>query len=99
MELAQSLEYWFRNKYQLSPQDPRYLQMSVEEIEIEFWAHIYHEKLSRGMKPDEILQSDNATADFDPEQEARREIDRIDELDGNIDDFEIVFNDKAKKQR
>lgn len=74
--------------------------MSIEDIEIEFWAHIYHEKLSKGMKPNEILESDNTTPDFDADAEAQKEIERINELDS--DDFEEVFNDKVKndlKQR
>lgn len=68
--------------------------MSIEDIEIEFWAHIYHEKLSKGMKPNEILES-NTSTDFDADAEAQKEIERINELDS--EDFETLFNDKAKR--
>lgn len=33
---AASLHYWFRNKYNLPPEDPRYLNMTDEGIALEY---------------------------------------------------------------
>lgn len=33
------MEFWFRRKYQLPPHDPRFLDMSPDEIEVEYWAY------------------------------------------------------------
>jgi hypothetical protein len=50
-EIASSFAFWFRRKYQLSPIDPRFLGLTPEDVETEFYA--YHE-----------LEND-ATEDFD----------------------------------
>lgn len=33
------MTFWFRRKYQLSPRDPRFLELSLDEIWAEWWAH------------------------------------------------------------
>lgn len=38
------MAYWFRNKYNLTPKDPRFLCMTPEEIETEYWAAHYYDK-------------------------------------------------------
>ena len=35
-KLKGSLHFWFRNKYNLPPTDPRYLQMTDEEMALEY---------------------------------------------------------------
>ena len=40
-ELSQSLGFWFRQKYNLPPLDDRYLSMTEEAIQVEYWAHHY----------------------------------------------------------
>ena len=40
-KLYKTFGYWFRNHYRLPPTDPRYLDMTPEEIEIEYWAWNY----------------------------------------------------------
>lgn len=41
-ELAQTLGYWFRRKYNLAPTDPRYLDATPHEMLVEYWADHYH---------------------------------------------------------
>lgn len=49
---AKTLRYWFRNKYRLPPTDPRYLDMTEAEIEMEYQAHLYRSVLDKGREPD-----------------------------------------------
>ena len=34
--------FWFRDKYNMPPGDPRYLCLTMEEIETDYWAHHYY---------------------------------------------------------
>ena len=42
-ETAQTLRFWFRKKYNLPPNDPRFLALTDEEIETEYWTYYYEE--------------------------------------------------------
>lgn len=61
--MADSLEFWFRRKYNLAPNDPRFLELTTEDIEAEYWAHHYRETNGREEVEDE---------DFDLEAEIAR---------------------------
>ena len=61
--MAGSLEFWFRRKYSLPPTDPRFLDLTTEDIESEYWAHYYHENAGK-----EEVEDD----DFDLEAEIAR---------------------------
>jgi hypothetical protein len=37
------LEFWYRRKFNLAPTDPRFLEVTEEEMHIEHWAWVYHE--------------------------------------------------------
>lgn len=39
----QTYRFWFRQKYQLPPTDPRYLAATEEEMIADFWAHVMME--------------------------------------------------------
>lgn len=41
--MSESLEFWFRRKFNLAPTDPRYLDATREDMAAEYWAHHYHE--------------------------------------------------------
>ena len=76
--------------------------MSVEDIELEFWADIFYQKLRSGQKPKDILESSRASLDFDSERTSQDEIDRINSEDnedneamGLPHDFETVFDEKV----
>jgi hypothetical protein len=56
--MATSLEFWYRRKFNLAPTDPRYLDATYEQIEAEYWAHVYFDK-----PPGEEIEDE----DFDKE--------------------------------
>ncbi len=72
--MAQSLEFWFRRKFNLAPTDPRFLNATIEQIETEYWAHDYFNK-----PPGEELSDD----DFDKDAILKQ-------MEENPDDWEIV---------
>lgn len=37
------MEFWFRRKYNLAPLDPRFLELTPEEIWTDFYAHHFHD--------------------------------------------------------
>jgi len=39
--LSQSLEWWWRNRWGLSATDPRYLEATIEEMAVDYWATRY----------------------------------------------------------
>ena len=39
--MAGTVEFWYRRKYSLTPNDPRFLDLSIDDILAEFWAHNY----------------------------------------------------------
>lgn len=43
-ELSQTLSFWFRQKYNLPPNDPRFLDLTLQDLETEYWAvHYFNE--------------------------------------------------------
>ena len=67
--MAESLGFWFRRKYNLTPNDPRFLDMTVRDIEIEFWAHHYHENPAKDEVEDEDFDLEAIRAAGDDEWE------------------------------
>jgi hypothetical protein len=55
--MAQTLALWFRRRYQLSPRDPRFLELTPEDVAAEFWAHHYADA-----PPGEEAEDDNFEA-------------------------------------
>lgn len=39
--MAETVQFWFRRRHNLTPLDPRYLEMTVGEMAAEYWAHRY----------------------------------------------------------
>ncbi|WP_161548784.1 hypothetical protein [Pseudomonas sp. Q1] len=39
-----TISFWFRRKYLLSPIDPRFLDLTLEQMEAEYWAYHYFEQ-------------------------------------------------------
>lgn len=37
--MAKTMEFWFRRRYNLPPNDPRFLDLTPLEIQAEYWAH------------------------------------------------------------
>jgi hypothetical protein len=64
--MANTFALWFRQKYNLPPSDPRFLALTPEDIEAEYWAAHY--------------QSNKVTEEFeDNEFDQDAEIRRIEE--------------------
>ena len=61
--MYQTIGFWFRRKYNLPPNDPRYLELTSEQIMAEYWAHQYAEK---------GIQDEVEDDDFDMDAEVKR---------------------------
>ena len=61
-DLAKTLQFWFRKKYQLTPTDPRFLDLSVEDIETDYWAHYYYDNPAGDEVEDEDFDLDKIIA-------------------------------------
>ena len=72
---SETLEFWYRKKYNLTPHDPRYLESTVEDMETEYWAYHYFDN----PKGDEVEDDD-----FDVEAVMRS-------MEDNPDDWEDVI--------
>ena len=57
-ELHDSYQFWFRRKYNLSPRDPRFLELTPEEVEAEFWAYHYAESTAKEEFEDDDFDQD-----------------------------------------
>lgn len=81
-KLHDTYSFWFRRRYNLSPLDPRFLELTPEDIETEFWANYYAENAGKG---GEEYEDD----DFDVGA-------ILAALDGGEDDqWEDVINDRS----
>ena len=61
---AGTVEFWYRRKYSLTANDPRYLDTTPEEMMTDYWAHYYFDN----PKALEEVEDD----DFDVEAELAR---------------------------
>lgn len=56
------MEFWYRRKYSLTSNDPRFLDTTVDEMMADFWAHTFHDD----PKAAEEIEDE----DFDPSEVA-----------------------------
>lgn len=56
--MAQTRELWFRRRFNLAPNDPRFLELTPEQVATEYWAHQYADK-----PPGEEFEDDSFDAD------------------------------------
>jgi hypothetical protein len=57
LELCNSYEFRFRRRYNLPPTDPRFLEATIEDIVIDYWAHAHLD--------DPKLREQDETDDFE----------------------------------
>lgn len=76
------MAYWFRQRYQLPPLDPRFLDMTPEDIETEWLAH----QMASGAMKNEIEDESYDEVVADLEREAVG-------VNGDGDEMEEVIND------
>lgn len=92
--MHKSMEFWVRSKYNLLPTDPRFLELTPEDIEAEYLAHQY----AKNGVPDEI-EDENFDAHL-AEWESDLGVDgnaagkQVEVSLGDDDDIEEVINDK-----
>lgn len=63
--MARTAEFWFRHKYRLPPTDERYLNMTVEGMLADFWAHHFFDN-------PKAAEQEVEDEDFDMEAELQR---------------------------
>jgi len=64
-DLARSYEFWFRQKYSLPPTDPRFLAMTSEDVEAEYWACHYEKNGDQEEYEDDDFDAAIASLDDD----------------------------------
>lgn len=68
--MYQTMGFWFRRKYNLPPNDPRYLELTADQIMAEYWAHQYAEKGIQDEVEDEDFDMAAEVARINAEAEA-----------------------------
>lgn len=56
--MSGTVEFWFRRKYNLAPRDPRFLDLTPEDIESDYWAHYYYENAGKSEVEDDDFDLD-----------------------------------------
>lgn len=59
---VKTVEFWYRRKYNLPASDPRFLEVTAEEMLADYYAHLFHDN----PKELETVEDD----DFDPDKVA-----------------------------
>jgi hypothetical protein len=65
--MAGTHEFWFRRKYNLPPNDPRFLALTPEDIEAEYWAHRYYDNPTSESYDDPDFDPDEIEAELEAE--------------------------------
>jgi hypothetical protein len=82
LEMSKTAEFWFRRKYNLPPNDPRFLDLTVEDVLTEYYAHTYFDDPSKA-------QNEVVDDDFDVDAElAQINAEAEEELSDDPDDWE-----------
>lgn len=70
------MEWWFRERYRLSPNDPRYLDTTREEMLLDFWTAYYATTKGESTfeAEDEDFDLDQILADAEEDWEAVPEL-------------------------
>lgn len=61
----ETISFWFRRKYLLSPIDPRFLDLTLEQIETEYWAYHYFEQPPGEEFDDDEFDEDSIMAEIE----------------------------------
>ena len=84
MELADTMEFHYRRRYSLPATDPRYLDASIEDIVLDYWAH--------AMTDNPKLREEVVNPDFDADVAAFEKMLAAAAPPG--EEFETVADDK-----
>jgi hypothetical protein len=92
------MEFWFRRRYNLSPLDPRFLELTPEQIEVEWFSYHYADPANK----DEV-EDENFDENFEKfeAQQAARAASKVQQttsdnagVETGVDEFEDVINDR-----
>lgn len=64
-QLSESVEFEFRRRYMLAPNDPRFLDCTVEDVLVDVWAHRFAD--------DPKLRDEDVSSDFEGDVDAWEE--------------------------
>lgn len=93
--MSGQLEMWYRRKYNLPPNDPGFLSMTHDLMEIDYWAHHYEDIRLKGGNviedEDDDFNVDDVVAQFEREAEAEEAAERETQAAvGAVTDWEDV---------
>lgn len=83
LRLSESIEFQFRRRYNLTPQDPRFLELTPEEIVLDTWAHAHVD--------DPKLREEDYNPSF--EQDLAEMGENLPDIPPDPGDLETVFDD------
>jgi len=92
-EEVHTLAWWFRLTYNLSPKDPRYLEMTRVEIMQDWWAHQLHDKILEARKSGAKLATLDDALTFKPAHQEMSDEEfyqRVAEMDAEDDRIEAA---------
>lgn len=58
--MAGTVALWFRRKYSLPPSDPRFLDMTEQDMLADYWAHYYADRPNEREAENEDFETDLA---------------------------------------
>lgn len=67
--MAETLLFRFRKRYNLPPNDPRLLALTMEDIEADFWAHHYHDNPAAESAEDDEWDTEAILASMENDDE------------------------------
>jgi hypothetical protein len=92
--MRQTLQFWFRRKYNLAPTDQRFLEATISQMEADYWAHHYFENPNVVEDVDDDFDMDSILAALEAEAAAKEaeqvEAAAIEEALAKPDDWEEV---------
>jgi hypothetical protein len=93
-ESKNSIAIWFRRKYSLSPKDPRYLDITFEEMLQEYFLEKVEEKPD--IKIEELIQDKTLDSNWIEEQQQEEIKESLKKRFANLndEDFETLAEDK-----
>lgn len=61
------MAFAFRRRYSLPPTDPRFLDATMEEVAIDYFAHLFHENPQQTFAEDESFDPEAVAAQWEEE--------------------------------
>lgn len=92
----ETISFWFRRKYNLPPNDPRFLDLTLEQIETEYWAWHYFEQPPGEEFDDDEFDEDEILAQIEARALAKQQMQQqqqppaAEPLPPEVDDWEDI---------